>query len=161
MRIQRARSFWGWQNHGRSDTKAILIEQLRVEAFACLALSRNQLAKLHLVTWLGGRLPQAVPTLHPITSEACCIASNFRSARGAMAFCQRLHPNWTIRHFFHYRNQGRRTSAGFVVGVQCRWRTRRLQRSSLDGLLATGKETGNPAYALFSGATPPPDSVVA
>jgi len=49
-------AFWGCRSAAEADTKQ-LIERCAVEAFACLDLRPQRLAKLHLASHGGGRLP--------------------------------------------------------------------------------------------------------
>ncbi|APD48907.1 threonine ammonia-lyase, biosynthetic [Synechococcus sp. CS-602] len=155
-----AQIFLGVQISGRSDTKQ-LIEQLRGGGFACLDLSRNELAKLHLRHMVGGRLPQAVAHTPPDNSEELLYRFEFPERPGAlMAFVSALHPNWTIS-IFHYRNQGADVGR-IVVGVQVADGERDAWQAFLSGLgYRHWEETGNPAYALFLGATHRPIPVVA
>lgn len=155
-----AHIFLGVQIQGRGDTEQ-LIEELRAGGFACLDLSRNELAKLHLRHMVGGRLPQAMAHTPPGGGVELLYRFEFPERPGAlMAFVSALHPNWSIS-MFHYRNQGADVGR-IVVGVQVAAGERQAWQHFLDGLgYRHWEETGNPAYALFLGATHRPIPVVA
>ena len=146
-----AHIFLGVQISGRDDTAA-LIEQLRAAGFACLDLSGNELAKLHLRHMVGGRLPLDAAPPGAEAGLELLYRFEFPERPGAlMAFVNALHPNWTIS-IFHYRNQGGDVGR-IVVGVQVALEDRQAWQDFLDGLgYRHWDETGNPAYRLFLGA---------
>jgi threonine dehydratase len=150
-----AHIFLGVQISGRRDTEA-LIEQLRAGGFACIDLSRNELAKLHLRHMVGGRLPQPPTRELAASSVELLYRFEFPERPGAlMAFVSALHPNWTIS-IFHYRNQGSDVGR-IVVGVQVARGERQAWQEFIDGLgYRHWEETGNLAYRLFLGAAPSP-----
>jgi len=155
-----AHIFLGVQISGRSDTDT-LIAQLRAGGFACLDLSGNELAKLHLRHMVGGRLPQPAARELAASTVELLYRFEFPERPGAlMAFVSALHPNWTIS-IFHYRNQGSDVGR-IVVGVQVAADERQAWQDFLDGLgYRHWEETGNPAYQLFLGAAPSPLPAVA
>jgi threonine dehydratase len=118
--------------------------------FACLDLSGNELAKLHLCHMVGGRLGAAAPQAPEVGQERL-YRFEFPERPGAlMAFVSALHPNWNIS-IFHYRNHGADVGS-IVVGVQ----VPPAETSDWEHFLAQlpyqhWEETANPAYRLFLG----------
>ena len=139
----------GVQITGRQDTLQ-LIGDLQAAGFACLDLSDNELAKLHLCHMVGGRLPaSAGPALQ--LGEELLYRFEFPERPGAlMAFVSALHPNWNIS-IFHYRNHGADVGR-IVVGVQVPPREIDAWQAFLRNLpYQHWEETHNPAYRLFLG----------
>ncbi|MFQ6539872.1 threonine ammonia-lyase, biosynthetic [Aphanothece stagnina] len=147
----RAHIFVGVQTSGSRDEQD-LIHDLRGAGFACLDLSNDELAKLHLRHMVGGRLPAAALT--PGVQELL-YRFEFPERPGAlMRFLTSLHPNWNIS-IFHYRNHGADVGR-IVVGVQVPEAEMAAWQDFLDGLhYHYVDESANPAYQLFLGAMPP------
>lgn len=75
-----AHIFLGVQISGADDTAA-LIAQLQASGFACLDLSGNELAKLHLRHMVGGVVPRASEAKGRSCARNCSTASNSPSGR--------------------------------------------------------------------------------
>ncbi|QPN59574.1 threonine ammonia-lyase, biosynthetic [Synechococcus sp. CBW1002] len=150
-----AHIFIGVQIRGHRDTRQ-LIGELRSGGFACLDLSDNELAKLHLRHMVGGRLP-AGAVAAAAQSEELLYRFEFPEKPGAlMTFVQALHASWNIS-IFHYRNQGADVGR-IVVGLQVPPNEQAAWEQFLAGLAYRHwNETGNPAYRLFLGADQPPN----
>ena len=148
----RAHIFVGVQTSGSRDEQD-LIHDLRVAGFACLDLSNDEFAKLHLRHMVGGRLPAGAsgPDLRELLYRF-----EFPERPGAlMRFLTSLHPNWNIS-IFHYRNHGADVGR-IVVGVQVPEAELDGWQSFLAGLdYRAIDESSNPAYQLFLGAVSPP-----
>jgi threonine dehydratase len=144
----RAHIFVGVQTSGSRDEQD-LIHDVRAAGFACLDLSNDELAKLHLRHMVGGRLPAAA--LAPGVRELL-YRFEFPERPGAlMLFLTSLHPNWNIS-IFHYRNHGADVGR-IVVGVQVPEADMAEWQGFLDGLhYRYVDESANPAYQLFLGA---------
>jgi len=110
---------------------------------------------------VGGPLAQAVAhTPRDNSEEAACIAFEFPRRPGAlMAFVSALHPKLDVSNFPLQETRAP-TSARSLWAFGGRWRTRNgLQAFPLwTGLPPLGRKNRQSAYALFSRATPPPDS---
>jgi len=147
----RAHIFVGVQTSGSRDEQD-LISDLRAAGHACLDLSTDELAKLHLRHMVGGRLPAGA--LGQGVRELL-YRFEFPERPGAlMRFLTSLHPNWTIS-IFHYRNHGADVGR-IVVGVQVPEAEMDQWQSFLDGLqYRYVDESANPAYQLFLGPMPP------
>jgi threonine dehydratase len=143
----RAHIFVGVQTSGSRDEQD-LIHDVRAAGFACLDLSNDELAKLHLRHMVGGRLPTAA--LAPGVRELL-YRFEFPERPGAlMRFLTSLHPNWNIS-IFHYRNHGADVGR-IVVGVQVPPQEMNDWQAFLQGLgYQYVDETDNPAYRLFLG----------
>jgi threonine dehydratase len=144
-----AHIFVGVQCRDPGDTRQ-LIADLEAGGFACLDLSGNELAKLHLCHMVGGRLGAAAKQAPEVGQERL-YRFEFPERPGAlMAFVSALHPNWNIS-IFHYRNHGADVGS-IVVGVQ----VPPAETSDWEHFLAQlpyqhWEETDNPAYRLFLG----------
>jgi len=142
----KAHIFVGVEISDRADAGKLMAD-LEAGGFACVDLSGNELAKLHLRHMVGGRQPLEAQT--DVTTAEKLYRFEFPERPGAlMAFVDALHPGWSIS-IFHYRNQGSDVGR-IVVGVQVpkaemeHWQTflARLPFPSWD-------ESDNPAYRLF------------
>jgi threonine dehydratase len=144
-----AHIFVGVQSRDPGDTRQ-LIADLEAGGFACLDLTGNELAKLHLCHMVGGRLGAAALQATEVGQERL-YRFEFPERPGAlMAFVSALHPNWNIS-IFHYRNHGADVGS-IVVGVQ----VPPAETSDWEHFLAQlpyqhWEETDNPAYRLFLG----------
>jgi threonine dehydratase len=145
----RAHIFVGVQTSGTSD-ELQLIHDVRAAGFACLDLSNDELAKLHLRHMVGGRMPASAGEVAGAGRELL-YRFEFPERPGAlMRFLTSLHPNWNIS-IFHYRNHGADVGR-IVVGVQVPPAELSDWHSFLDGLgYSHVDETDNPAYKLFLG----------
>jgi len=145
----RAHIFVGVQTSGSSD-ELQLISDLRAAGFACLDLSKDELAKLHLRHMVGGRMPAGAGEASGAGRELL-YRFEFPERPGAlMRFLSCLHPNWNIS-IFHYRNHGADVGR-IVVGVQVPPAELGDWQSFLEGLgYSYVDETANPAYKLFLG----------
>ncbi len=146
---KRAHIFVGVQTSGSADEQQ-LITDVQNAGFACLDLSNNELAKLHLRHMVGGRLPASAAEAAS-QGEELLYRFEFPERPGAlMRFLTSLHPNWNIS-IFHYRNHGADVGR-IVVGVQVPPAEMGEWQSFLDGLgYQFENETENPAYRLFLG----------
>ena len=142
----KAQIFIGVQILNRADADA-LAKKLINGGFACVDLSGNELAKLHLRHMVGGRLPQ--PHKSDGAAQELLYRFEFPEKPGAlMAFVEELNPNWNIS-IFHYRNQGSDVGR-IVVGVQVPPHELSHWQQFLDQLkVPCTNETDNPAYQLF------------
>ena len=151
---QLAHIFVGVQISGRQDTERLMAE-LEAAGFACLDLSGNELAKLHLCHMVGGRLPASAGAALAQGDELL-YRFEFPERPGAlMSFVSALHPNWNIS-IFHYRNHGADVGR-IVVGVQVPAAERPQWQAFLQDLpYQHWDETENPAYRLFLGPSRAP-----
>jgi threonine dehydratase len=151
----RAHIFVGVQTSGSRDEQD-LIHDVRAAGFACLDLSNDELAKLHLRHMVGGRLPAGA--LAEGVRELL-YRFEFPERPGAlMRFLTSLHPDWNIS-VFHYRNHGADVGR-IVVGVQVPEAEMADWQAFLDGLhYSYVDESANPAYQLFLGAVQPGGTV--
>jgi threonine dehydratase len=154
-----AHLFVGVQISGRDDTERLMAD-LQANGFACLDLSDNELAKLHLCHMVGGRLPASAGSARQ-QGEELLYRFEFPERPGAlMAFVSALHPNWNIS-IFHYRNHGADVGR-IVVGVQVPAAELKDWRAFLAELpYQHWEETHNPAYRLFLGELSGPLPVLA
>ncbi len=154
-----AHLFVGVQISGRDDTERLMAD-LQANGFACLDLSDNELAKLHLCHMVGGRLPASAGSARE-QGEELLYRFEFPERPGAlMAFVSALHPNWNIS-IFHYRNHGADVGR-IVVGVQVPAAELKDWRAFLAELpYQHWEETHNPAYRLFLGELSGPLPVLA
>ncbi len=154
-----AHLFVGVQISGRDDTERLMAD-LQANGFACLDLSDNELAKLHLCHMVGGRLPASAGCARE-QGEELLYRFEFPERPGAlMAFVSALHPNWNIS-IFHYRNHGADVGR-IVVGVQVPAAELKDWRAFLAELpYQHWEETHNPAYRLFLGELSGPLPVLA
>jgi threonine dehydratase len=146
---RRAHIFVGVQTSGTSD-ELELIHDVRAAGFACLDLSNDELAKLHLRHMVGGRLPAGAGEASGAGRELL-YRFEFPERPGAlMRFLTSLHPNWNIS-IFHYRNHGADVGR-IVVGVQVPEAEMADWETFLEGLgYSYVNESDNPAYRLFLG----------
>jgi threonine dehydratase len=120
---------------------AQLIDTLETNAYPCLDMSDNELAKLHVRYMVGGR-PPALLNEHLFSFE-------FPEQPGAlMKFLQTLGENWNIT-LFHYRNHG--AADGLVlVGFDIPDNVRPEFDQHVEKLgYQFREETNNPAYKFF------------
>lgn len=142
----KAQIFVGVEISNRSDAQR-LMGDLEDNSFACVDLSGNELAKLHLRHMVGGRFPEAARGSSDL--QELLYRFEFPERPGAlMAFVDALHPGWSIS-IFHYRNQGSDVGR-IVVGVQVPTGERQQWEHFLQQLpFPSWEETHNPAYQLF------------
>ncbi len=109
--------------------------------FACLDLTGDELAKLHLRHLVGGR--------SGLAQDERLVRFQFPERPGAlMRFLDAMHPGWNIS-LFHYRNQGA-DYGRVLMGIQVPDRDMPAFRRFLQGLgYPYQDESANAAYHLF------------
>lgn len=127
---------------GANGRKA-LIRQLKKEGFNLVDLSGNELAKLHVLHMVGGRISAA--------HKERVFRFEFPERKGILReFLLRMQQRWNIS-LFHYRQHGG-AYANVLIGLQ----EIPGSRASIDAFLKKWEfpyceETDNPAYRLFFG----------
>lgn len=126
-----------------AEERRQLVARLQRQGLACLDLSDDEMAKLHVRHMVGGRAPQI--------RDELLYRFEFPERPGAlMHFLQSLSAGWNIT-LFHYRNHGADT-ARVLVGLQVPPTERQALREVLKNLgYAYSNESDNPAYRLFLG----------
>ncbi len=125
---------------GLNGRKA-LIQRLKKKGFDLVDLSGNELAKLHVLHMVGGRIPSA--------DKERVFQFEFPERMGILReFLTRMQQRWNIS-LFHYRQHGG-TYANVLIGLQ----DNPSNTTSIDDFLKEWEypfieETDNPAYRLF------------
>ncbi len=111
------------------------------QGFACLDLTGDELAKLHLRHLVGGR--------SDLAQDERLVRFQFPERPGAlMRFLDAMHPGWNIS-LFHYRNQGA-DYGRVLMGIQVPDKDMPAFRRFLQGLgYPYQDESANAAYHLF------------
>ncbi len=140
---QRACVFVGLAIQDRGEVGE-LSRRLRAAGLACVDLSDNEMAKLHIRHMVGGR--------SPLVRDERLYRFEFPERPGALSnFLSRMSQGWNIT-MFHYRNHG----ADFgrvLVGMQVPAGQQRAFARFLAQLnYRHFDESGNPAYGLFLGS---------
>jgi len=137
---RQAHIFVGVQTASR-DERAALAAVFRVQGFAVLDISDDELAKLHLRHMVGGR--------SPLAQDERLYRFDFPERPGALPdFLARLHPDWNIS-LFHYRNHGA-DQGRILVGIQAPADEQAALRRFLETLgYPHCDESGNAAYRLL------------
>jgi len=138
-----AHIFVGFKTASRADVTA-LMASLSGHGYACLDLSANEMAKLHIRYMVGGRAGEA--------KDERLYRFEFPERPGALLeFLEKLGGRWNIS-LFHYRNHGAdfgRVLAAFEVPEG----ELETFRGFLEGLgYWSLEESGNTAYHLFLSA---------
>lgn len=126
--------------NGMQEYQALLAK-LQANAYDCVDLSNNELAKLHVRHMVGGRPPQKI--------QESIFSFSFPEYPGAlMHFLNTLGQTWNIT-LFHYRNHG--AAEGLVLaGFEIDPTQRERFQEYLDKLdYAVQEQKDNPAYELF------------
>ena len=141
---QRANVFVGVTLEQGVDGRRKLIRQLKQKGFDLVDLSGNEMAKLHVLHMVGGRIPTA--------DKERIFSFEFPERMGILReFLTRMQQRWNIS-LFHYRQHGG-AYANVLIGLQ----DIPDNPADIDAFLKQWEfpfteETGNPAYQLFFGA---------
>ncbi|MEB0140706.1 MULTISPECIES: threonine ammonia-lyase, biosynthetic [unclassified Undibacterium] len=137
-----AHIFVGIQVSDRLESGKIA-KNFEKHGFACLDLSHDELAKLHIRHLVGGK--------SALAENELLYRFEFPERPGAlMRFLDSMAPNWNIS-LFHYRNHGADYGRA-LIGLQ----VPKKEMKDFRAFLATlgyryWDESGNPAYQLFLG----------
>jgi threonine dehydratase len=141
---QRANVFVGVTLEQGANGRKTLVQQLKKKGFDLVDLSGNELAKLHVLHMVGGRLPS--------TAKERIFRFEFPERMGILReFLTRMQQRWNIS-LFHYRQHGG-AYANVLIGLQ----DMPSKPANIDAFLKQWEfpvceETDNPAYRLFFGA---------
>ncbi len=146
-----AHIFMGVQVTSKKD-RLILINKFTSKGLACVDLSDNELAKMHLRHMVGGRLPSQGINSDKQHLKELIYRFEFPERPGAlMRFLESMRPSWSIS-IFHYRNHGSDVGR-IVVGVLVMEQDLNQWEKFLEDLgYPSWNETNNPAYKIFLGA---------
>jgi len=136
-----AHVFVGIKLDGGDRERAALLEHVEACGYACVDMTHNEMAKLHVRHLVGGRA-------NGLAAERL-LRFEFPERPGALRrFLSQMHPGWNLS-LFHYRNHG--AAVGRVlVGMQVPDAEREAFESFLKELAYPYiEETDNPAYRLF------------
>jgi threonine dehydratase len=140
----RANVFVGVTVEQGAKGRKTLIRRLRQKGFDLVDLSGNELAKLHVLHMVGGRMAS--------TARERIFRFEFPERMGILReFLTRMQQRWNIS-MFHYRQHGG-AYANVLIGLQ----DIPSHPNSIDEFLKAWafpycEETDNPAYRLFFGA---------
>jgi threonine dehydratase len=136
-----AHVFVGIKIDGGEAERVELLAQIEASGYACVDMSENEMAKVHVRHLVGGRA-------NALDGERM-LRFEFPERPGALRrFLSQMHPDWNIS-LFHYRNHG--AAVGRVlVGMQ----VPNGQSEAFEVFLKElgypyTEETHNPAYRLF------------
>jgi len=140
---QRANVFVGVTLEQGVNGRKTLIRQLKQKGFDLIDLSGNELAKLHVLHMVGGRMP--------CSEKERIFRFEFPERKGILReFLTRMQQRWNIT-LFHYRQHGG-AYANVLIGLQ----DIPDNPADIDEFLKQWEfpfleETDNPAYQLFFG----------
>ena len=145
-----ARVFVGLTVEPGGDDIAAVLKDLRAQGYACVDLTDNETAKLHVRYMVGGQAPKAVGAERVYRVE-------FPERPGALLrFLSGLGQRWNIS-LFHYRNHGA-AYGRILVGMQAGPGDAGKVREQLEGIgYRFWDETENRAYRLYLGGADTPD----
>jgi threonine dehydratase len=136
-----AHVFVGIKIEGGEAERVELLAQIEASGYACVDMSDNEMAKVHVRHLVGGRV-------NALDGERM-LRFEFPERPGALRrFLSQMHPDWNIS-LFHYRNHG--AAVGRVlIGMQ----VPNGQSEAFEAFLKElaylyTEETHNPAYHLF------------
>jgi len=136
-----AHVFVGIKIDGGDAERVELLAQIEASGYACVDMSENEMAKVHVRHLVGGRA-------NALDGERL-LRFEFPERPGALRrFLSQMHPDWNLS-LFHYRNHG--AAVGRVlVGMQ----VPNGQNEAFEAFLKElaypyTEETHNPAYRLF------------
>ncbi len=136
-----AHVFVGIKIDGGDAERVELLAQIEASGYACVDMSDNEMAKVHVRHLVGGRA-------NALAGERV-LRFEFPERPGALRrFLSQMHPDWNLS-LFHYRNHG--AAVGRVlVGMQ----VPNGQNEAFEAFLKELAypyidETDNPAYRLF------------
>ena len=141
---QRANVFVGVTLEQGVNSRKTFVQQLKKKGFDLIDLSGNELAKLHVLHMVGGRMPS--------TAKERIFRFEFPERMGILReFLTRMEQRWNIS-LFHYRQHGG-AYANVLIGLQ----DMPSKPANIDTFLKQWEfpfceETDNPAYGLFFGA---------
>jgi len=137
---EQAHLFVGISTSKRGEA-AKIAQGFERQGFACLDLTGDELAKLHLRHLVGGR--------SGLAQDERLVRFQFPERPGAlMRFLDAMHPGWNIS-LFHYRNQGA-DYGRVLMGIQVLDKDMPAFRRFLQGLgYPYQDESANAAYHLF------------
>ncbi len=136
-----AHVFVGIKIDGGDAERVELLAQIEASGYACVDMSDNEMAKVHVRHLVGGRV-------NALDGERM-LRFEFPERPGALGrFLSQMHPDWNLS-LFHYRNHG--AAVGRVlIGIQ----VPNGQAEAFEAFLKElaypyTDETQNPAYRLF------------
>jgi threonine dehydratase len=136
-----AHVFVGIKIDGGEAERVELLAQIEASGYACVDMSDNEMAKVHVRHLVGGRV-------NALDGERM-LRFEFPERPGALRrFLSEMHPDWNLS-LFHYRNHG--AAVGRVlVGMQVPNGQNEAFETFLKELAYPyTEETHNPAYRLF------------
>jgi threonine dehydratase len=136
-----AHVFVGIKIDGGDAERVELLAQIEASGYACVDMSDNEMAKVHVRHLVGGRAN--------VLDGERMIRFEFPERPGALRrFLSQMHPDWNIS-LFHYRNHG--AAVGRVlVGMQVpNGQSEAFETFLKELAYPYTEETDNPAYRLF------------